>query len=257
MSDVTKYIDALSARLDVRATDKTKTWWEAYMKHVIPFRGVKMPHIRAELHRWYVDDGVRDNLSLAEQLSLALTLFEGEYTEDKLAGTLFLQEILLPADAIRWQTDLPRLAKLFTAHLIYDWNTCDWFCVKVLGPLIQKEGVACAEAIASWRSADNLWLARASVVGFIPVASEVVYHPLIIEGCHTLVQREERFAKTAVGWILRDVADRDRPLVDRFIDAHLMYFSLESLRNATKYYEKSQRDHFVVAFKEQKRKGSV
>jgi hypothetical protein len=31
----------LQARLEVRANPKTKAWWEAYLKHVIPFRGTK------------------------------------------------------------------------------------------------------------------------------------------------------------------------------------------------------------------------
>ena len=44
-------IPALEAALEAAATVKTKDWWEAYMKHVIPFRGVKMADTRKALHR--------------------------------------------------------------------------------------------------------------------------------------------------------------------------------------------------------------
>src|SRR3712207_8372132 len=65
------------------------------------------------------------------------TLFR---SEDKLAGVLFLQEILLPAGALDWRSDLPRIARLFDEGYIRDWSTCDWFCVKVLGPLVEQQG---------------------------------------------------------------------------------------------------------------------
>ena len=47
------------------------------------------------------------------------------------------------------------------------WNVCDWFCVKVLGSLVEMEGEACARAIAGWRRAENLWQRRAAGVAFV------------------------------------------------------------------------------------------
>jgi len=127
------------------------------MKHVIPFRGVKMPAIRSELHRWHTDDGIKTNLSLMDQKDLGLTLFQEQDAENKLAGVLFLREILLPAGAIECRRDIRRFAELFDRNWIYDWNICDWFCVKVLNPLIKREGRKCAEVIAAWKNAGNLW----------------------------------------------------------------------------------------------------
>ena len=51
-------IAALQRQLDLRADAKTKAWWEGYLKHVIPFRGVKMADIRAVLHQWVRDEGI-------------------------------------------------------------------------------------------------------------------------------------------------------------------------------------------------------
>jgi hypothetical protein len=55
--------------------------------------------------------------------------------KDKLAGVLFLQEILLPEGALDWRSDLPRFVRIFDGGYIRYRNVCDWFCVKVLGPL--------------------------------------------------------------------------------------------------------------------------
>ncbi len=41
----------------------------------------------------------------------------------------------------------PKTKDLFDAGFICDWNTCDWFCVKVLGPLAEQQDEGCAQAI--------------------------------------------------------------------------------------------------------------
>ena len=244
-----EYISTLQIRLQEKAIPKTKAWWEAYMKQVIPFRGVKMPTIRAVLHQWYTSEGIDKGLRFAEQKDLALDLFQGEYAEDKLAGILFLQEILLPAGAIDCTADISCFAALFTNNWIYDWNTCDWFCVKVLGPLIRREGQDCAEAIAGWKNAENLWQARAAVVAFVGVAANQDYYPLIQNACGVLIRREERFAKTGVGWILRDISKHNGEWVKAFIASHLSYFSNESLKNALKYFSGDERSTYLRLLK--------
>jgi 3-methyladenine DNA glycosylase AlkD len=114
----------------------------------------------------------------------------------------------------------------------------------VLGSLISKEGQACAARISDWRGAENLWQARASLVAFVPVNSEADYFPLIEKGCRTLIRRDERFAKTAVGWILRDVSKHDASFVKRIITATISDFSTESLKNATRYFSEQEKNEF-------------
>jgi len=211
------------------------------VKESAPFMGVKMPVIRTVLYQWHKDN-VERILEYAEQLELALSLFDEEYTEEKLAGTLLLQEILLPSGAIKCKRDINRFAALFGSKKIYDWNTCDWFCVKVLGPLIRENGLECANRISRWRSAENLWQARACLVPFVKVADSSVYYPNIEASCRVLIRREERFAKTAVGWILRDVSKHDVAFVRKVIERNIEHFSVESLKNATKYFEKDDQN---------------
>jgi 3-methyladenine DNA glycosylase AlkD len=239
----------LLTNLQKHANPKTKTWWENYVKGSPPFLGVKMAIIRTELHHWH-KAYIEGRMSYPEQVTLALHLFDGKYTEEKLAGTLFLQEILLPSGAVEWQYDVERLAALFAGGKIYDWNTCDWFCVKVLGPLIQENGLACAQRIAAWRQAENLWQARAALVAFVNVAGSSEYYPAIKASCQVLIRRPERFAKTAVGWILREVSNYDEPFVQQVIAANIGHFSLESLKNATKYFRREKQTDFRKMFKQ-------
>lgn len=239
----TTYTAALRQSLIEKADPKTKAWWEGYVKQSAPFMGVKMTQIRSSVHQWH-QDTVTKELDLEGQLDLALALFQGEYSEQKLAGTLFLQEILLPAGAIQCERDLDRFAELFSSGYIYDWNICDWFCVKVLGPLIERDGKGCAARISNWRSAENLWQARASLVAFVPAAENKEYYPLIERSCQVIVKREERFAKTAVGWILREISQYDPRFVEEFVTANIRCFTAESLGNAIKYFDAEEKKAF-------------
>lgn len=133
------YISELQERLQIKGNPETQDWWESYLKHEAKFRGLRMIDIQSILHKWYFEFRLESVLSVDEQKELALNLIRQEYSEDKIAGMVFLQEILIPDGVIKWQSDLPRFADLFTEGWISDWNICDWFCVKVLGPLVEQQ----------------------------------------------------------------------------------------------------------------------
>jgi len=246
MSIYPNQILSLQTLLAKNAVPKTKTWWEGYMRGAIPFRGVGIPVIRKLLAEWIQVEGIAA-WELSNQLDLALQLFESPIAEDKLAGILFLQDYLY--DRFPWETLLEKYAGLYTRGLIFDWNTCDWFCVRVLGPTIARHGLPCATILAAWAETENLWQARSAVVAFIPVTLERACHPLIYAACARLLRREERFAKTAVGWILHDLSKQDEAAVRQFVDQNLGFFSVEALNNALKYFEAAERKGYLKKFK--------
>ena len=239
----TNEIHTVQNQLMKKADPNTKKWWEGYVKCSAPFLGVKMADIRTIVHKWHREQ-ISENFDLEQQTDLALVLFQGSYTEEKLAGILFLQEILLPLDAVSCESDLLRLENLFENGLIYDWNICDWFSIKVLATLIKSYAAPCAEKISSWHKANDLWQSRSALVAFVPVAEKSEYYPLIQNSCLYIIKRDERFAKTAVGWILRDISKYDQPLVQEIIMQRIQHFSTESLNNATKHFSPEEKSFF-------------
>jgi len=234
------------AVLEAEASEKTKLWWEKYMKGVIPFRGVGIPKNREILVAWRRENGI-DRWALEKQLDLALAFFKEPFAEDKLAGILFLQNFLY--DKLPWKVLLGKYEEIYANRLIFDWNICDWFCVRVLGPTVKENGMECAEAIVSWKDAEYLWQARSSVVAFVNLSSDARYYPYIQEACGALIKREERFAKTSVGWVLRDISRVDENFVESFIGNNLAYFSKESLNNALKYFDNEKKDRYLQNIK--------
>ena len=46
----------------------------------------------------------------------------------------------------------------------------------------------------------------------------------MLGSCSKLIRREERFAKTAVGWILRELSKTDKKAVVAFIEKYAQIF---------------------------------
>jgi 3-methyladenine DNA glycosylase AlkD len=247
-----RLIHALDARLDALATEKSRAFWERYLRGVVPFRGVPMAALRKAVHAWWHADGP-STLSVRNQKELALGLFRGSFCEDKLAGTLVLQEILLDELALE---DVKALGGLFDRELIADWNTCDWFCVKVLGNLIARElpSRRVAEEIASWRAARTLWQRRAANVAFVNLAKRgdanfEGFTTLMLDTCVVTVRSEERFAQTGVGWLLRELATVDRARVLAFTEQHFEQMSREAVRSVVERMPKSEQARVLVNHK--------
>ncbi len=232
------YIAELQERLQIKGNPDLQEWWESYLKHEARFRGLRMLDIQSIIHKWYLEFRLDSTLSVDEQKQLALSLFHEEYAEDKIAGIVFLQEILLPIDAIEWKTDLPRFVELFTEGWISDWNVCDWFCVKVLGPIVEQQGKDCALAIAGWRHSDNLWQRRSSGVAFVNLASKgdgnfPGFMDMMFEICAETVKHDERFSQTGTGWLLHELNYTNEGRVKEFIESNLCSLSTEALNKAT------------------------
>ena len=96
---------------------------------------------------------------------------------------------------------------------IADWNVCDWYAVKVLAPLCRRDGARFARPLAAWSASGSLWHQRAPAAAFATLAGGPTPFPeftaLCVEVCAALVVDRRRFAQTAVGWLLRELAKRE------------------------------------------------
>lgn len=238
--DQAEFVRDLQDRLEQQATPKTRDWWTRYLKGTAVFRGVAMGQVRATTHQWCGDHALPGILDDAALLRLSQTLLSATATEDRLAAMVLLQEIVLPAGRADWQAALRAWAHVFDTGGLADWNSCDWFCVKVLGPLIERDGEACGRAVAAWRDAPGLWRRRASTVAFVnlvrrprePFAGST---DLVLGNCAALLGSAERFSQTAVGWVLMEMSKARPEVVRAFVAAHGHRMSAEALRNARKH----------------------
>ena len=122
--------------------------------------------------------------------------------------------------------DIPRFARLFEEGHIADWSNSDWFCVKVLSPMVQRadDPLPLAESIAAWKDSEPLWQRRASVVGFVYVVPKPEEHfpglvELVLDACETIARGDKaRFIQTGAGWVLRELRPASPDDVDAWLE---------------------------------------
>jgi len=244
--DKINIINILQTSLEKISSEKKRLWWEKYMNNVIKFRGVGIPQIRDLQKDWYKQ--YLKKMSFEDQIQIVVELFRQDLAEDKLAGILLLQNYLFDKNSLEYMIN--QYDTIFQEKLIYDWNICDWFCVRVLTNTIKQYDFQAVDMISSWKDDDYLWKARASVVAFIGLTKDNRYYKNIFDNSKVLIRRNERFAKTAVGWILHDIYKIDERIVFDFVDNNLEYFDKESLKNSLKYCDKEIQKSYLLKLKE-------
>ncbi len=213
--------------------DKAR-WLENYVKHGIKSKGVGIPEIRDIIKESTKDYRLLE-LDISEQLDLLSDLMTSEYTEDKLSAIIYIQ---LNWNRTNEHEKIALISDWFDKELITDWNVCDWLCVRLLTPMIDNWTKDTLRELKKWNKSQNQWKARASLVPFAQCKSLEKHKSLIEEFSIELIKQQERFCKTAVGWVLREYSKIDSDFVKRFLIENENWTTKEVIKNATKYIDK-------------------
>ena len=231
MKEISKNIQ--SKITSIGKPDKAN-WLENYIKHDIKSKGVGIPEIR-NIVKEVTKDYKLLEFDISEQIDLLNDLMNSEYTEDKLAAIIYIQ---LNWNKINEHEKIALISDWFDKELITDWNVCDWLCVRLLTPMIDNCTKETLIELKKWNISQNQWKARASLVAFAQCKSLDSHKGIIEDFSLELIKRNERFCKTAVGWVLREYSKIDSGFVTRFIVENENWTTKEVLKNATKYIKK-------------------
>lgn len=227
------YSQIITETIQERSRPDKAAWWNRYMKGSIPFLGAGIPEIRKYLLELNRKEQL-DTLPMNRQVGMVKQLLRGRYAEEKLAAILYIELFWLGRHRNSFMLDL--LSDGFDERHIFDWNTTDWLCVKILSPMIDSGDKEVIWTLKRWNRDPYLWKARASLVPFARVRGITAYRKEIAQMADILIRRNERFAKTAVGWVLREYSREDPQFVVDFISRHASHTTAEVKRNALKYY---------------------
>ncbi len=239
------HIKKLQIRLDEVSDEKTRKWFENYLKNVISYRGVKTPIVAKIVSHWRVDEAI-DKLPLKKQMEIACDLIREKKAEDKFAGIIYIQKYL----SNRLETDilLQNFNRLYDQGAFWDWSTTDWFSIRVLDPFIIKSEDTVAREIGSWYKSRDLWQRRSSIVSFRGSAKENKHLAIIKRNIASLVKEDERFIQTAIGWLISELSRYYPDEANDIVSKHFSDLSYEVINRHTKYLP----DHKKL--KERKRK---
>nr|MBA3541867.1 DNA alkylation repair protein [Deltaproteobacteria bacterium] len=158
--------------------------------------------LRKVIDPWWHDHGF-DGHPAAVGKRVALALIAQPRCEPQIAGITILYELL--GDQLR-ASDLPMFARLFTEGHLVDVNLVDWFAIKVLGALLDREPgrPAVVRAIADWRTAETTWQRRAACLAFLNLAAtpSTGLTTTILSICAAVIWGHERTDQLAAGRLL-------------------------------------------------------
>jgi 3-methyladenine DNA glycosylase AlkD len=228
-----QHAETLVQEVKVRSVPQKAERWNRYMKGEIRFVGTGIPEIRKILQEMNISEGL-DQLPMNRQVGVVNGLMRSDLAEHKWAAILYIQLFWLGKQKNTFLLNL--ISDWFTDRYIYDWNTTDWLCAKVLAPLVDSGDKVVIRTLKGWNQDHYLWKARASLVP-LALSTRIVEHTDSIERfSDILIRREERFAKSAVGWVMREYSKVDVDFVHAFLSKHVKHTTWEVKRNALKYY---------------------
>lgn len=232
-------IDQLLEQLQKKSIPSKKEWWENYLRHEIDFLGVPMAIIRdTVVNQFYHEKNV---IEVSEEL------FKVPVAEAKLAAILLLEN---EVHNLQGSDVVKSLTRVFEREYIYDWNTCDWLCIKVLSKLIQRDQEYVINGLLQWINEPNLWQRRASLVAFVSLPHLEDYDEYTFDLAGILIKSPERFSKTAVGWFLRERSKTNTDIVKAFLHKNADYLTTEVINNSMKYLDSEEKTAFKRVWKE-------
>jgi 3-methyladenine DNA glycosylase AlkD len=225
--------------LQEKSIPKKADWWNSYLKGKIPFMGLGMPEIRKVLLDLNRMAGL-EHMPMNRQVGIVNGLMKGHFAEQKLAAILYIQLFWLGNKKNSFILSL--INDWFDDRLIFDWNTTDWLSVRLITPMLVSGDEKVLWYLKRWSRDPYLWKARASIVAFAACPCKEEHAHVIERSADILIRRPERFAKTAVGWVMREYSKEDEEFVLNFLSRHVKYTTSEVKRNALKYYRQKTRD---------------
>jgi 3-methyladenine DNA glycosylase AlkD len=232
-------VDFISKKFNNLKNEKTRIFWNNYIKNEIDFLGVPLPTIRKIIKEMKQQNTQQD-------FELINLLFSKDYAEFKLAGICILENIV-KTGKIDTKV-LETVSGLFDSKYIFDWNTCDWLCVKVITPIVDKDNIHEINIILGWNNSKLLWKSGASVVPFAQSKNLNKYWTTIKPNLESSIQRIERFSKTSVGWVLRELSKNNLHEVVVFLKDNIKYLTIEVINNALKYH-KTEKEQVLKEYK--------
>lgn len=190
------------------ASKERKIWWEKYLRNEAIFLGIQMSDIRKVMNNFYIDIFEINDKDLFIFIE---NMFSSKESEMKMFIILFLEKYLKQNQGEYFLIKLIGLFdKIFKNKYVYDWNICDWLALKVVSKIIYMNIDNLHNELKKWIQKDNIWQNRCFLISLIPIIKTNLLDSFnTLEYCEILIDKDNRFAKNAVGWFVNEIFKQD------------------------------------------------
>jgi len=178
-----------------------------YMRDQFAFYGIKSPQRREILRSFLKEYGAPAIGDASEVVRALWELPEREQQYNALDILIRLQKKLQP-------DFLPTLKWLITTKSW--WDTVDGLASNVSGTIFANFPETGATAVQQWRSVDNIWLRRTTLLHQLKYKDKTNV-PLLFSLIEENLYDDEFFIQKAIGWALREYSKTDETAVREFV----------------------------------------
>ncbi len=137
-----------------------------------------------------------------------------------------------------------RIFHLYSSHLkwINNWDLIDVTAPHIVGSHLSKCDPR--SLLYEWVQSDNLWLRRLAIMSTYHFIKQDDFDDtlrlaeILLNDPHDLIHK-------AVGWMLREIGNRDRAVEERFLKQHYKYMPRTMLRYAIEKLPESRRQAYL------------
>ncbi|MFH1263111.1 MAG: DNA alkylation repair protein [Pseudomonadota bacterium] len=139
--------------------------------------------------------------------------------------------------------DRKRIYDFYVRNLraINNWDLVDLTAPRIVGPIWLEGGRV---PIQRWVRSRNLWERRIAIVSTAYFIGQGRFSETL-RISRTLLNDREDLIHKAVGWMLREVGKRNRPVLERFLDRHAHRMPRTMLRYAIERFSESERQTYL------------
>jgi 3-methyladenine DNA glycosylase AlkD len=193
------------------------------------FLGIRVPVLRGlvRTHRDTPDGGVR-------------TLLRSRFHEERLLALLMLVDRFRRGDAKRRAA----IYRLYLANLdcVDNWDLVDSSASQIVGAYLGKRSRKPLYRLARSR---DLWRRRVAIMATLHFIRMGEFEDTLALAAILIGDREDLIHK-AVGWMLREVGNRDRASAERFLIAHHRTMPRTMLRYAIERFPAARRRAYLA-----------
>jgi 3-methyladenine DNA glycosylase AlkD len=170
----------------------------------------------------------------------ALKLLKSEWHEERLLGALLLVSAYERGDA-RQKARIHREC-LRNAKRINNWDLVDSSAPQIVGAHLTPANVGLLVKLAKSK---NLWERRIAIIATQYFIRKKEFRPTLTIA-ELLLDDSEDLIHKAVGWMLREVGNRDRDILDGFLSRHYPRMPRTMLRYAIERYPEKDRKAYLA-----------
>lgn len=189
-----------------------------YLKSPWKFYGVDIPTKRKMVKAWYKD---HPKVTVEEVAKLAEKLWNSQWHEEKTLAVMLLQHINKKLTL----KQMPLIEKMINE--VTGWDHLDEISIRLVGALIDRNPKT-LKYLPKWAKSKNFWMRRASLLSQIPQFRRKegdlkLFFKLatpMFEEKKEWSKEERFFIRKAIGWTLREIAQKQPQIVFKFIKKH-------------------------------------